>query len=177
MAPASRRDARFCAAEADSGTPPGCDFLPRLTGGRWLCLKVDKPERFSWSGWNGQLGRSRRQLAAESGAQRSSTIQCARRAHGCRASRPFPPELNYMGSDKPDQCRRKGIQPRMNTDGHGWNRGFWRSKNVHQTMAWLRGPISDLAQLHPCESVSIRGFFCIVPDKANATKIANVDQL
>ena len=51
----------------------------------------------------------------------------------------------------------------MNTDGHGWNRGFWRSKNVHQTMAWLRGPISDLAQLHPCESVSIRGFFCIVP--------------
>ena len=21
-----------------------------------------------------------------------------------------------------------------NTDGHGWNRGFWRSKNVHQTM-------------------------------------------
>ena len=53
----------------------------------------------------------------------------------------------------------------MNTDGHGWNRGFWRSKNVHQTMAWLRGPISDLAQLHPCESVSIRGFFCIVPAK------------
>ena len=57
----------------------------------------------------------------------------------------------------------------MNTDGHGWNRGFWRSKNVHQTMGWLRGPISDLPQLHPCESVSIRGFFCIVSDKWNKT--------
>ena len=40
--PASRRDARFSAQNTDSGTPPGCNFLPRLTGGGWLCLKVDK---------------------------------------------------------------------------------------------------------------------------------------
>ena len=55
---------------------------------------------------------------------------------GKHEDKTFATELGppVAGVIKPDQCRRKGIQPRMNTDGHGWNRGFWRSKNVHQTM-------------------------------------------
>lgn len=52
-------------------------------------------------GWSGQLGRSRRQPAAELNARRTFTLRWVQRAHGCRASRsteraggPFHPDLN-----------------------------------------------------------------------------------
>ena len=66
------------------------------------CNPPLKPEPCSWSGWNGQLGRPRRQLVAESNAPRAFTIECARCAHGCRAGRPterasgpFHPDARY----------------------------------------------------------------------------------
>ena len=67
------------------------------------------------SGWNGQPGRSRRQLAAESNGPHAFTIQCARRAHGCRAGRPteraggpFHPDPNRIvpAESLPENCER-----------------------------------------------------------------------
>ena len=43
VAPASRRDARSCVEDADSGTLPGCNFLPSPTGG---IASLDPPATF-----------------------------------------------------------------------------------------------------------------------------------
>ena len=42
--------------------------------------------------------------------------------------------------------------------------GFWMSKNVRQTAGLVSRTYLRLASSYPCESASIRGFFCIFPD-------------
>ena len=48
----------------------------------------------------------------------------------------------------------------MDTDETG---GFAGRRTLTKQWTRYRGPISRLAELHPCESVFIGGFFCIVP--------------
>ena len=62
-----------------------------------------EPERCSWSRWNGQLGRSGRQPAAQPSARRLHTIGFALFVFGCqagspteRASGPFHPNSNRI---------------------------------------------------------------------------------
>ena len=52
---------------------------------------------------------------------------------------------------KPGQRSRKGIQPRMNTDGHGWKQGLWKPEKVHQSASQVSS-----AFLLPIPSVRIR---------------------
>jgi hypothetical protein len=67
--------------------------------------RITQPDRCHGSGWNGQLGRSRRQPAAASRARRRFSIQGALRAPDGRAGSPaeqagglFHPDLNCLHS-------------------------------------------------------------------------------